>query len=191
MTLLHQHGTADDNCHPPSWGQGRLPHPQGIAVLENGATITLYVANPGDNSVSIIDATHIKTGTFTQIARLTAGIGPTPIEVAIQNGDAYVLNNNQGGVGTISTISTGTNAIVAQTITVGHNASGLAPSPDGLVLYIAIAAVSVSPLLSDLPNLAQARLPESQIRLESRSIRIPPIRTRRASPTLQIIQPAQ
>ncbi len=141
---------------PPA-GAGPAPHPQGIAVLENGATITLYVANPGDNSVSIIDATHIKTGTFTQIARLTAGIGPTPIEVAIQNGDAYVLNNNQGGVGTISTISTGTNAIVAQTITVGHNASGLAPSPDGLVLYVtnrgdnSVTSIAIS-------NLAQTQI---------------------------------
>jgi YVTN family beta-propeller protein len=117
-------------------GSGPAPTPQGIAVLENGAAITLYVANPGDNSVSIIDATNIKTGRFTQLARLTTGVGPTPIEVVLQGANAYVLNNNHGGVGTVSTINTGTNTIVPQAIQVAHNATGLAASPDGQVIYI-------------------------------------------------------
>ena len=118
-------------------GAGPAPSPQGIAVLENGTAITLYVANPGDNSVSIIDATNIKTGRFAQLARLTAGVGPTPIEVVLQqDGNAYVLNNNHGGVGTVSTINTGTNTVVAQTIQVAHNATGLAASPDGGAIYI-------------------------------------------------------
>lgn len=137
----------------PTVGAGPAPSPQGIAVLENGTAITLYVANPGDNSVSIINATNIKTGTFTQIARLTTGIGPTPIEVVLQqDGNAYVLNNNQGGLGTVSTINTGNNTVVNQTIQVGKNATGLAASPDGLVIYVtnrgdnSVTSVTVSSL---------------------------------------------
>ncbi len=129
------------------------PSPQGIAVSESEAGLILYVANPGDNSVSVIDATNIKTGGFKQIARLTKGIGPTPIEVVLQqDGNAYVLNNNNGGVGTVSTISTGTNTVVAQTITVGLNATGLAASPDGAVIYVtnrgdgSVTSVNVSDL---------------------------------------------
>ena len=127
----------------PTVGAGPAPSPQGIAVLENGTAITLYVANPGDNSVSIINATNIKTGTFTQIARLTTGIGPTPIEVVLQqDGNAYVLNNNQGGLGTVSTINTGNNTVVNQTIQVGKNATGLAASPDGQSYMSPIAAIT-------------------------------------------------
>jgi len=139
-------------------GAGPAPSPQGIAVLENGTAITLYVANPGDNSVSIIDATNIKTGKFTQLARLTTGVGPTPIEVVLQqDGNAYVLNNNHGGVGTVSTINTGTNTVVVQTIQVGHNATGLAASPDGQVIYVtnrgdnSVTSITVS-------NLVQAQI---------------------------------
>jgi len=121
----------------PAIGTGPAPSPQGIAVSESEAGLILYVANPGDNSVSVIDATNIKTGSFKEIARLTKGIGPTPIEVVLQqDGNAYVLNNNHGGVGTVSTISTGTNAVVPQTIQVAHNATGLAASPDGQVIYV-------------------------------------------------------
>ena len=115
---------------------GPDPKPQGLAILENQAGVILYVANSGDNSVSVINATNIQTGTFTEVARLTTGIGPNPIEVALQGAKAYVLNNNAGGVGTISTIQTGSNTLVAQTIQVGQNATSLAASPDGAVLYV-------------------------------------------------------
>src|SRR6266852_4731751 len=138
----------------PAIGTGPAPSPQGIAVSESEAGLILYVANPGDNSVSVIDATNIKTGSFKQIARLTKGIGPTPIEVVLQqDGNAYVLNNNNGGVGTVSTISIGTNTVVAQTIQVAHNATGLAASPDGAVIYVtnrgdnSVTSVNVSNLV--------------------------------------------
>ncbi len=120
-------------------GGGPAPQPHGMVVLQ-GTTTQLYVANQGDNSVSVFDVTNIKTGTVTEVARLTTQIGPAPIEVALSPDStrAYVLNNGTGGTGSVTVLNTTTiPPTVVINKTVGTNPTGIAASPDGLVVYVA------------------------------------------------------
>jgi large repetitive protein len=124
-------------------GSGPAPQPRGIAVLQQGNAILLYVANQGDNSVSVIDVTNIKgAGTSVETARITTKVGPAPVEVAISPDGlhAYVLNNGTGGAGSVTVLNTAADppaAIAPSPIAVGNNPSTIAASPDGVAVYVA------------------------------------------------------
>ena len=100
--------------------------PWEVAVSPDGKH--LYVANQGDNSVSVIDAS-----TFTLVATVPAG--SNPYGVAISPDGRFVAVSNLGG-GTVTIINALTNTAVA-TLSSGSYPSGLAFTPDGSRLYVA------------------------------------------------------
>ena len=113
-------------------------HPIGVAVTSDGRHA--YVANNGSNSVSLIDTA---TNQLVQSIALPAG-STSPAGVAITPDGKYVYvtamnnnNNNRVIAGTVSVISTATNAIVGDPITVGNSPLGIAVTPDGKYVYVA------------------------------------------------------
>ncbi len=91
-----------------------------MAQCQSGA----YIANPGDNTVSVIDTT-----TRTVIATIPGFSGPGTAAVHPDGTTVYVPNN----IGSISVIDTFTNAIV-DTIPISR-VRGLAVTPDGSELW--------------------------------------------------------
>ena len=86
-----------------------------------------YVANSGDNTVSVINtATNSVVG--------TNNVGSTPIGVAVSpdGNRVYVANN---GSGTVSVIDTATDTVTA-TVGVGTLPQAVAVSPDGNRVYV-------------------------------------------------------
>jgi DNA-binding beta-propeller fold protein YncE/PKD repeat protein len=148
-------------------GSGPAPQPRGIVVLQS-TTTQLYVTNQGDNSVSVFDVTNIRTGTVTEVARLTTQIGPAPIEVALSPDStrAYVLNNGTGGAGSVTVLNTTTTPpTVVTNKAVGNNPTGIAASPDGNVVYVTnrgsntvpgsvsvLATTNFNPLVTPIPT---------------------------------------
>ena len=82
---------------------------EGLAVTPNGKSV--YVANTGDNTVSVID-------TALNLAMATVPVGHYPQGVAVTRDGSrvYVANTNDN---TMSVIDTATNLVVA-TVPVGH-----------------------------------------------------------------------
>lgn len=103
--------------------------PQGIAVTPDGAKV--YVANHGENSVTVIDAAA-------DTATTTVAVGAAPLGVAISpdGSRAYVANSGGNSVSVIAVSSDS----VATTIPVGAAPAGAAVSPDGSVGYVANSA---------------------------------------------------
>ena len=88
--------------------------PVGLAELPGGAKV--YVANQGDNSVTLINTADLSTST------ITAGIGAAPsyIESSSDSACVYVANQSSG---TVSTINSANDTVVAAPITVGAGPS--------------------------------------------------------------------
>ena len=89
-----------------------------------------YVANFGDNTVSVINtATNQVTVPAIAVGSIPFGIAVTP------NGKfAYVTNF---GSNAVSVIDTGTNAVTVPAIIVGSSPKGIAITPDGNSVYVA------------------------------------------------------
>jgi YVTN family beta-propeller protein len=104
--------------------------PFGIAVTPDGSKV--YVANSGDNTISIIDtATNTVVGSPIQV-----GTRPTGVAVTPDGKKVYVTNNG----GTVSVIGTATNTVVATISVAGLNQFspyGVAVTPDGKKVYVA------------------------------------------------------
>ena len=95
-------------------------YPYGVAFASNG---DLYVANYGDNTVSVID-----TSTNTVVGSpITVGSLPVAVAYASSNGDIYVVNE---GDSSVSVIDTSYNTVTT-TIPVGYEPYGVAFSPNG------------------------------------------------------------
>jgi YVTN family beta-propeller protein len=87
-----------------------------------------YIANQGDNTVSVID-----TANDAVTATIPVGNGPLAVAISPDGKKAYVANYQSD---TISVIDTATNTVTS-TVTVGDNPYGIAVSPDGTRLYVA------------------------------------------------------
>jgi YVTN family beta-propeller protein len=87
-----------------------------------------YIANYGDNTVSVIN-------TMTNLVNATIPVGNTPIGVSVNpdGSRVYVANN---GDTTVSVINTAIDRVIA-TVTVGRNPWGIAVTPDGSMVYVA------------------------------------------------------
>jgi YVTN family beta-propeller protein len=102
--------------------------PQGPAGTNRPAGLNVYIANNGDNTVSVIN-----TATNTVVATVPVGNGPNSVAITPSGSTAYVANND----GTVSVISTATNNVIA-TLPVGGGApaQGVAVSPNGAIVYV-------------------------------------------------------
>ena len=88
-----------------------------------------YVANPGSESVSVID-----TGTNQVVGPpIMVGHEPNPIAITPDGRFAYVVNV---GSGSVSVIDTGTNQVVGPPIMVGLAPYWIAITPDGRFAYV-------------------------------------------------------
>ncbi|HPZ94064.1 MAG TPA: beta-propeller fold lactonase family protein, partial [Mycobacterium sp.] len=99
--------------------------PLGVAVSPDGTRV--YVANNGQNSVSVIStATNLVTGTI--------GVGAAPSGLAVTPSGArvYVANNTANTVSVIDTVS---DTVIA-TVAVGARPTGVAVAPDGTRVYV-------------------------------------------------------
>ncbi|WP_163803874.1 beta-propeller fold lactonase family protein [Mycolicibacterium anyangense] len=99
--------------------------PSALAVSPDGKR--LYVANLGDNSLSVVD-----TSTNTTIA--TVGVGSNPVALALSPtaGRAYVVNS---GGDSVSVIDTQTNTVLLTT-QVGDSPTAIALNPGGSRAYV-------------------------------------------------------
>jgi YVTN family beta-propeller protein len=98
------------------------------AIAVNPQANQLYVANYGDNSASVIDAT-----TGRKIATVPVGRHPKAIAFDAKRNLIYVANT---GDGTVTVIDTASNSVVA-TLPAGKNPYALAVVPGSSSLYVA------------------------------------------------------
>ena len=101
-------------------------HPYGVAV--NPSTNTVYVANYGSNSVSVIDGS-----TNTVTSTVSVGNGPSGVAANPSTNTVYVAN---GGDDSVSVINGSTNAVTT-TIQVGSGPRGVAGNPWTNTVYVA------------------------------------------------------
>ena len=107
-----------------SFRAGEIP----CAIAVNSKTNTLYVADYGDNTVSIIDAT---TGQKT--ATVPVGHHPKAIAIDASSNLVFVANTSDN---TVTVIDTASNGVVA-TLPAGKNPFALAVAPGSTRLYVA------------------------------------------------------
>jgi YVTN family beta-propeller protein len=94
-----------------------------------GAGPFAYVANTGDNTVSVI-ATATNTVVGSPIA---VGMAPQGVAVTPDGTKVYVANQ---GAANVSVIATATNTVVGSPIAVGSQPLGIAVTPDGTKVYV-------------------------------------------------------
>jgi len=99
-----------------------------LTALPAAAASEAYVANWGDNTVSVIN-----TKTNTVVATIPVGSRPSGLAITPNGKFAYVANQYSN---TVSVINTETNTVVA-TIPVGSFPLGVAITPDGDFAYVA------------------------------------------------------
>jgi YVTN family beta-propeller protein len=97
-----------------------------------GASARIWVANPDNNSVSVID-----TATNARVAEITVGTSPRSVAVA-PDGRIWVVNK---GSATISIVNAST-LVVAQTVSLARASQphGLAFAPGGAAAYVTLEA---------------------------------------------------
>jgi YVTN family beta-propeller protein len=115
-----------------------------VGVSLDAAANTLYVADSGSNTVSVINAATCNAATLagcSPVASPTVGTGPYGVAVDALTDTVYVTNQDAGTVSVIdgttcnSSIQTGCTPVA--TITVGGDPYGLAVDPTTDTVYVA------------------------------------------------------
>ncbi|RPE37315.1 YVTN family beta-propeller protein [Streptomyces sp. Ag109_O5-1] len=122
--------------------------PTGVAI--NSAGTLAYVANEGDDSVSVID-------TATNAVIATINVGSSPFGVAVTPDGAFVYVTNVAS-DSVSVIDTATNA-VTDTVSVGISPFGIAINAAGTLAYVAnvgdntvsVIDTSTNTVVTDIP----------------------------------------
>lgn len=99
--------------------------PRGVVATPDG--LLIYVANHGDNTVSVV-----ARNTQTLVATIAVGHKPFGIDATPDNSRIYVTNYADD---TVSVIDIATNTVTA-TIPVGAKPLGITISPDGTTAYV-------------------------------------------------------
>ncbi len=151
-----------------------IPVGNGNAELAlNPSTHTVYVANGGDNTVSVIDAGHCnamsQSGCGSTPASVAVGGGPRRVGIDSSTNTIYVSNFGGGAGHTISVIDgSGCDAATAvscgqtpATITVGLAPQGLVVDQSTHTLYVANQAFNDEPGTVSIVNAAICNAAES------------------------------
>lgn len=103
--------------------------PNASMVTPDGKTV--YVANEGANTVSVIDS---QSNTVTTTISLASGAEPYDVQITPDGRYVYVA---QFGTNTVTQIDTETNTLTGVSIAVGSGPFSMAITPDGQYLYVA------------------------------------------------------
>ncbi|MDX3853666.1 Ig-like domain repeat protein, partial [Streptomyces sp. AK02-01A] len=122
--------------------------PTDVAITPDG--LRAYVANSGDNTVSVID-------TVTNTVTATIPVGSAPFGVVVTPDGLFVYVTNSGD-DTVSVISTATNTVTA-TIPVGSVPLEVTVTPNGLFAYVANSGGDTVSVISTVTNTVTATIP--------------------------------
>ncbi len=132
-----------------SFGVGSFP--QGVSLGRTGTPSAgkLYVANEGDNAVSVVDvATN-------QISKtIPVSMGPSGVTVSPDGTRVYVPT----AVSKIAVIDTATNAVVTNITTLGNQPVAVAFSPNGSRAYAADYNTDTLDVIDTTTNTAIAKI---------------------------------
>jgi YVTN family beta-propeller protein len=121
----------------------------------------LYVANTGDNSVTVLDATSVTLGLNPPIKILaTTPVGSAPVSVAaLPDGSLfYVANSGSNNVSVVSSSSFG----VVGTVPVGQNPLWVASEPTSTKIYTANAGSGTISIIQTSNNTVVVNMPAPQ-----------------------------
>ena len=121
-----------------------------VGCLPANAQSFAYVANSGDNTVSVIS-----TATNRGVATVPVG---APGGVAITPSGAFAYVSNGGGSNTVSVIDTASNTVVA-TVPVGSAPAGVATTPNGAFAYVPNQQSSTVSVIDTASNTVAATVP--------------------------------
>jgi YVTN family beta-propeller protein len=121
----------------------------------------LYVANTGDNTVTVFDATNVAIGVNPAIRTLaTTKVGLAPVSVApLPNGLSFYVANS--GSNDVSVVSSGSFGVV-NTIPVGQNPVFVATEPTSTKVYTANAAGGTISIIQVSTNSVVVNMPAPQ-----------------------------
>jgi YVTN family beta-propeller protein len=125
--------------------------PSGVAVSPDGAMV--YVANPVDNTVSVINTTPLFQDV---VATVAVGISPNGLSVSPDGSRVYVAN-----AGSVSVINTTSNTVIATIPTGGGPAGGILVTPDGSRVYVAGGQANIVSVINTATNAVVATIPVS------------------------------
>jgi YVTN family beta-propeller protein len=121
----------------------------------------LYVANTGDNTVTVLDATNVSLGVNPAIPTLaTVSVGSAPVSVAsLPNGRAFYVANS--GSNTVSVVSSSSFGVVG-TVPVGAKPVFIATEPSSTKVYTANAAGGTVSIIQTSDNTVVLNMPAPQ-----------------------------
>src|SRR5260221_5236799 len=125
--------------------------PSGVAVSPDGTMV--YVANPVDNTVSVINTTPLFQDV---VATVAVGISPNGLSVSPDGSRVYVAN-----AGSVSVINTTSNTVIATIPTGGGPAGGILVTPDGSRVYVAGGQANIVSVINTATNAVVATIPVS------------------------------
>ena len=111
--------------------------PIGVKVSPDGTRV--YVANFGDNTISVINTatnTVVATVSTDYPTTLGAGIGPRDLAISPDGSKVYIINTTSG---TVSVLATATNTVISVINAVSPGLYDIVISPDGTKAYITTA----------------------------------------------------
>jgi YVTN family beta-propeller protein len=115
-----------------------------------GAAPYAFIANLGNQTVSIID-----TANNTVTATVDVGSMPAGVAVSLDGTKVYVANRDKD---TVSVIDMGTNSVIA-TISVGSKPWGIAINPEGTKVYVTNQASNTVSVIDAVNNTVTATVP--------------------------------
>jgi len=121
----------------------------------------LYVANTGDNTVTVFDATNVSLGVNPPIPTLaTVTVGSSPVSVAaLPNGRAFYVANSASS--TVSVVSSSSFTVVG-TVPVGEKPVFIATEPSSTKVYTANAAGGTVSIIQTSNNSVVLNMPAPQ-----------------------------
>jgi YVTN family beta-propeller protein len=121
----------------------------------------LYVANTGDNTVTVFDATNVSLGVNPAIPTLAVvNVGSSPVSVAaLPNGRSFYVANSASN--TVSVVSSSSFGVVG-TVSVGQKPVFIATEPSSTKVYTANSASGTISIIQTFDNTVVLNMPAPQ-----------------------------